>query len=162
MKQQSIFMGIFIIFYTTACSNTVTPMRTSFVQTHGGGGGNPEVNLNICLSLKNKAKSQCLDTIFPNSTNILILPSNGKHIKLAGRGSSIEKSVVTLKNDDILLLNIETSTVKLPLTCNIKTAKLLQEQNSLVVSIPVKDIDKKITLKNREGKLLLDYSIIKE
>ena len=160
LKQLSIFMGIFIIFYTTACSNSASPIKTTFSKSNGG--GNPEVKLNLCIRLENKAKTKCLDNIFPNSPNILILPTDGKRIKLAGRGDSIEKRVVELKDDDILLLNIETSNIKLPLTANIKTAKLLQEKNSLVVSIPVKDINKKVTLKDKKGKLLLDYNIIKE
>jgi len=68
LKQLSIFMGIFIIFYTTACSNTATPIKTTFAKFNGG--GNPEVNLNLCIRLENKAKTQCLDNIFPNNPNI--------------------------------------------------------------------------------------------
>ena len=57
-------MGIFIILFFTACSHGVTPFKTALISPSDGG-GNPEVHLNLCISLKNEAKTECLEKFFP-------------------------------------------------------------------------------------------------
>lgn len=162
MKQLSIFMGILIIFITTGCYKKNTPTQTTLA-LKGQNGGNPEVHkIHQCLKLKNQAKAECFNKLFPTKTYLVIHPNSGKALKLAGRGESVEKRQISFnKNDEVFVMYIDTSNVKMPLTSNIETTKRSQEKGSLVLSIPVKDIKNKITLKDKEGKLLLDYTIIK-
>ena len=156
-----LFIGtLFITFYTVACSsNHATTIKTALVSP--GTGGNPEVKIIYCLGLRNKAKEACLDTLYPDNINILIHPSNGKQLKLAGRGNSVERASIQFENDDVYLIYLDTLNIKLPLTSNIKFTKFRQKGNSLVVEMAVKDIGSSITLKDKEGKTVLDYIIIK-
>ena len=156
-----LFIGTMLItFYTVACSsNQATAIKTTLVSP--GTGGNPEVKIIYCLGLKNKAKETCLDTLYPDNINILIHPSNGKRLKLAGRGNSVEKATVRFKNDDVYLIYIDTLNIKLPLTSNVESTQFRQKGNSLVVEMAVKDIKSTIILKDKEGKTVLDYSIIR-
>jgi hypothetical protein len=156
-----LFIGTLLItFYTVACSsNHATNIKTTLVNP--GTGGNPEVKIIYCLGLKHKAKEVCLDTLYPDNINILIHPSNGQALKLAGRGSSVEKATVKFKDDDIYLIYLDTLNIKLPLTSNVKSTKFRQKGNKLVVEIEVKNIQTTITLKDNEGKIVLDYRIIK-
>jgi hypothetical protein len=156
-----LFIGTLLItFYTVACSsNQATTIKTTLVSP--GTGGNPEVKIIYCLGLKNKAKEVCLDSLYPDNINILIHPSNGKRLKLAGRGNSVEKATVRFKNDDVYLIYIDTLNIKLPLTSNVESTQFRQKGNSLVVEMNVKNIKSTITLKDKEGKTVLDYTIIK-
>lgn len=160
MKPLSILMGISITFYMTGCSTTATPIKLSSIKAEQG--GNPEVNLNLCLQEIHAEKIKCLDRHFPTSPNILLLPADGKRILLAGRGESVDRRDVIIKDDDILLLNIDTSNVKMPLTANVKTDKDSEKGNNLVLAIAVENIEDKITLKDKEGNLVLEYRIMKE
>ena len=156
-----LFIGTLIItFYTVACSsNQATTIKTTLVSP--GTGGNPEVKIIYCLGLKNKAKEVCLDSLYPDNINILIHPSNGKRLKLAGRGNSVEKATVRFKNDDVYLIYIDTLNIKLPLTSNVESTQFRQKGNSLVVEMNVKNIKSTITLKDKEGKIVLNYTVIK-
>ena len=156
-----LFIGTLLItFYTVACSsNQATTIKTTLVSP--GTGGNPEVKIIYCLGLENKAKEVCLDSLYPDNINILIHPSNGKRLKLAGRGNSVEKATVRFKNDDVYLIYIDTLNIKLPLTSNVESTQFRQKGNSLVVEMNVKNIKSTITLKDKEGKTVLDYTIIK-
>jgi hypothetical protein len=154
-------MGILIIFITTGCYQKNSPLKTTLT-LHGQDGGNPEVHkIHQCLKLKNRAKAQCFNKLFPTKTYLVIHPNNGKALKLAGRGNSVEKRQISFnQNDEVFVMYIDTSNVKMPLSSNIESTKSSEEKGSLVLSIPVKDIGNKVTLKDKEGKLLLDYTII--
>lgn len=177
MKPLPIFIGTLISLNITACVTTPTPQKMNFIQNigevntpkiahtlQGTGGGNPEVNLNLCLKESYGQKIKCLNNLFPTNPTILLVPkADGKRILLAGRGESIDKREITLSSDtDIIVLNIDSRNVKTPLKVNITTALYAKEKNNLVLTIPVKDIEESITLKDREGKLVLEYTIIRE
>lgn len=126
-------------------------------------GGNPEVNLNLCLQEKYENKVKCLERIFPDSPSILLLPQgDGKRILLAGRGESIEKAQVTVKESNLLLINLDTRNVKVPLSSNVKFTKKSQKGNNLILAIAIKDIEDKVTLKDKEDNIVFDYTIIKK
>ena len=156
-----LFIGtLFITFYTVACSsNHATTIKTALVNP--GTGGNPEVKIIYCLGLKNKAKEACLDKLYPDNINILIHPSNGQRLKLAGRGNSVERASIHFEDDDVYLIYLDTLNIKLPLTSNVESTKFRQKGNSLVVEIDVKNIKSTIILKDKEGKTVLNYTIIK-
>jgi len=129
------------------------------------GGGNPEVKnnnniINKCFQLKGKAKPICLDRFYPGDLNITIFPQLNSQIKLAGRRSSIEKGTFQLKQQDRFILSVDTSNIRLPIYCNI-TAKITKYGSNHVIDIAVKDIRNQITLRDKDGKLLLEYNIIK-
>lgn len=133
------------------------------VSSDYGEGGNPEVELNICVQKAFEKKRKCLERLFPSKPSILLVPeADGQRILLAGRAESVDRREITIKGEEILLLNIDISNVQAPLSSNIKTTKYYRMQNSLVLSIPVEDIHTKVTLKDKEGNIVLDYTIIKE
>jgi len=126
------------------------------------GGGNPEVKvINQCFKLKGDKQTHCLNIFYPGDINITIYPPTSKSIKLAGRKSSIERGTFNLKGQKRFILSVDTSNAKLPISCNINTAKKITDGSNLVIDIAVKDIKKQITLKDRDGKLLLVYTIRK-
>jgi len=153
-------MGIFIISYTTACSTTTPPPRMAFSNTNNGDGkgGNPEV-LNHCFGLKKVAKGLCFDSFFPDNSNLLIHPNHGEPVMLAGRGNRVEKRVLKLNNDDRVLLYLDISTVKVPLSSNVKDSSFTYDQSTVVVNINAKEIKEKIILKDKEGNVVLEYRV---
>ena len=161
MKQLSIFMGIFTVFSITACSTPNQSLRTSFAvieKNPAGEGGNPEV-LNHCFGLKKLAKSLCFDGFFPDNSNLLIHPNHGAPVMLAGRGNHVERRVLQLNKDDRILLYLDISNVKVPLSSNIKATSFTYDKNSVVVNIDTKEIKEKIILKDEEGNIVLEYRI---
>jgi len=152
-------MGTFIIVTTTACNSSHQSMRTSFasITNSSGNGGNPEV-LNHCFGLKKIAKNLCFDYYFPNK-NLLIHPTNGEAILLAGRGNCVERRELKLANDDRVLLYLDISNVKTPLSSNIKNSNFSYEKNTVVVDIETKEIKENIILKDKDGNIILEYSI---
>ncbi|CAA6812424.1 MAG: Unknown protein [uncultured Sulfurovum sp.] len=145
----------------SGCVTNAIPIKIATVKPEEG--GNPEVNLNLCLKETHQARIKCLDRFFPMGPNIFIVPTDGKRILLAGRGESIERTEIILKKtDEIILLNIDTRNVKIPLSINIATAKPSQKGNSLVFTIPVQEIKEKIILRDQEGNIVLQYRVIRE
>lgn len=153
-------MGFLIILGTTSCTTTPKPIKAlSFALNNSDDkGGNPEV-LNSCFTLNEAAKNLCLNKFFPNEINLLIHPSHDVPIMLAGRGDSIEKRELTLENDELLLLYLDTTNVETPLSSNIKSSQYSYDQNTVVINIDVKDIKEKIILKDKNGKVILEYTI---
>ena len=151
-------MGIFIIFYTTACSTATPPPKMAFSNTNDGKGGNPEV-LNHCFGLKKVAKKLCFDGFFPDNSNLLIHPNHGEPIMLAGRGSQVEQRELQLHNDDRVLLYLDVSNVKVPLSSNVKDSSFTYDQSTVVVNINTQEIKENIILKDKEGNVVLVYHI---
>ncbi len=160
MKSHPFTLIFSTILTLTGCYNNLIPYKITHNDKVRIGGGNPEVQLNKCLDEKGKDRSICIDLFYPEDIEIGIYPPNGLRIKLAGRASAIEKKVLSLDTQERIILSIDTSNIKLPITLNVK-AKQLHYKNSLAIIIEVKDIEENITLKDKEGKLLLDYTIIK-
>jgi hypothetical protein len=161
LKKLPIFIGIFTVFLTTSCTTTNSSTRTTFavIEKNGAGeGGNPEV-LNHCFGLKKVAKTLCFDGFFPDKSNLLIHPNHGDPIMLAGRGSHIEQRTLKLNNDDIVLLYLDISNVKIPLNSNIKATSFTYDKNSVVVNIDAKKIKEEIILKDKEGNVVLLYHV---
>jgi hypothetical protein len=151
-------MGIFILFYTTACSSIKSTTKLSLAKPTGNG-GNPEV-LNHCFGLKKTAKKLCFNHFFPNNTNLLIHPTQGEAIMLAGRGTHIEKRELQLnKDDDKVLLYLDISNIKVPLSSNIETTTFTYNKNNVVVNIDTNEIKEKIILKDKEGNVVLEYRV---
>jgi len=167
MKILSIYISTCLLFFATSCTltthNKSNLNKKIIVQNGRGKGGNSEVKIiNQCLKkIKNQERDKCLDIFYPNNINITIYPSTREIIKLAGRTSSIEKREFNLGGEDRFILHLDISEVELPVNCNIKTAKLSHDETSLVVDIDIKDIKKRVTLYDKNNKLLLDYTIIK-
>jgi len=162
LKQLSIFIGIFTVFFTTSCTTANSSTRTTFavIEKNGAGeGGNPEV-LNHCFTLKKVAKSLCLNGFFPDKSNLLIHPTQGEAIMLAGRGNHVERRVLQLKDtDDRILLYIDISNVKVPLNSNVKETSFTYDKNSVVVNINAKEVKEKIILKDVENNVVLEYRV---
>jgi hypothetical protein len=78
---------------------------------------------------------------------------------LAGRGSRVEKRVLKLNNDDRVLLYLDISTVKVPLSSNVKDSLFTYDNNTVVVNINAKEIKENIVLKDKEGNVVLEYCI---
>ena len=158
------FLPTALLVFFTACQTTPVLERVSINDevSISGAGGNPEVQLNQCLNQRGRARNICIDHFYPEDIKIGIYPKDGTRIKLAGRASAIEKRAFTINNQDRIILSIDTANVKLPLTVNIKPVKKLQYKNNLALIIETKDIKNSITLKDKEGKLLLDYKIIRQ
>ena len=150
-----------LLFGLTACVST-SPKDTPILASGGGGqGGNPEVNLNQCFGLKNQARQRCFDIFYPGDINLSIYPNSGEVVRLAGRKSSVEEGEFNLKGKERFVFYVDTSKAKLPISCNVKSAKLLQNKESLVVDVETKNIENNITLTDREGKVILNYNIVK-
>ena len=160
MKPLSFILIFSTLFTLTGCYDNHSPYKVTHNDEVRIGGGNPEVQLNKCLDKKSKDRNICIDLFYPEDIEIGIYPPNGLRIKLAGRVSAIERKELYLGTQKRVILSIDSSNIKLPITLNVK-AKQFQYKNSLAIVIEVKDIEKSITLKDKEGKLLLDYSIIK-
>jgi len=146
--------------------NAKSQLQTPFVQVYtkvkkGEEGGNPEVKLiHDCLKLNNRLYAQCINKIFPNESNVLVSARQGKPILLAGRGETIEKDQVNLENTDVYLLYVDISNIKLPITSNIINTKTSLDNNTMLFYMSVKEINKKIILKNKNEKIILEYEII--
>jgi len=151
------------LFFLTACQTTPAPYRVSINDevSISGTGGNPEVQLNQCLNKKGKKRNICIDHFYPENIEIGIYPKNGLRIKLAGRASSIKREELTLTTQNRVILSIDTANVKLPITVNINPIKKLQHKNNLALIIETKDIKNSIIIKDKKGKVLLDYKIIR-
>ena len=153
-----------LLFSLTSCSSistndTILPLMLA---NGGGKGGNPEVNnINRCFRLKNREKQSCFDIFYPEDINITIYPNDGDIIRLAGRKSSIERREFNLVGKDRFIFYVDTTNVKLPISCNIEGVELSQDRDTLVVDISTKNIADNITLKDGEGKVILDYKVIK-
>jgi len=162
MKQIYFLPITLIIFFITACkTSTTVPYKVSINKVKGIG-GNPEVYLNQCLNKKGRERDICIDYFYPEDIEIGIYPKDGLHIKLAGRSSSVKRKELIIDTQDRIILSIDTTNIKLPITSNINPIKKLQHKNHLAIIIEVKDIESSITLKDKKGKLLLDYKIIKQ
>jgi len=168
LKQLSIFIGTVIIFSTTACNYT-TEITNKFVQNQEVSkiliidGGNPEVynkKMNICFSLRNKTKAQCLNKIY-KAIDILVLQNNDKPIILAGRSIVKEKNIILKKEEKRILIYINTKNVKQPIKLNIKSLRKVKNGDTTILDIEIKNIEDTLTIRDREGKLLLKYNIIK-
>ncbi|CAA6803300.1 MAG: Unknown protein [uncultured Sulfurovum sp.] len=163
MKYLQIFTGIFLMFYSTACATIATPLSkplklASNEPSKINTGGNPEV-INDCFGLQVTQKNLCFKYFFPKK-NLLIHPSHGEIIRLAGRGESIEKRELHLNNEDeLVLLYLDTTNVKIPLSTNIKATQFTYDKNTLVLNIKAKDIKDKIILSDNEGTVLLEYTV---
>ena len=178
MRKLSISMGTCLLFFTTSCTITTNNTdsftqnfsnketlnkKTFLVETGRGKGGNSEVKtINQCFKFKSQARNECLNIFYPDNINITIYPQSGEIIKLAGRKSSIEKREFNLGGEDRFILHLDISTVELPVNCNVKTAKLSQDKNILIVDMDVKDIKNRVTLYDKNNKLLLEYIITKD
>ena len=154
MRKNSIFIGISIFCLVTsyAISDRVVL----------AGGGNPEVkNISQCFKLEKKERINCFNKYYPEDVNITTYPPYRERIILAGRKSSIEKREFNLEGQEKFVIYLDISNVKLPISWNIKTAELLNEKGDLVVEIEVKDIKSKVTLQDKDGKVILDYTVVK-
>ncbi|MCH9740550.1 MAG: hypothetical protein K0U38_06890 [Epsilonproteobacteria bacterium] len=164
MKKTTIsIISMLLLLFTTSCSSSSpqSEQKVIALEETGNNGGNPEVKkIHKCFGYENEARSECLDKLFPEEINIKIYPPSGERVKLAGRNSSAEKVEFNLKGQERFIFNVETSQVKLPISCNVST-RLFQSDNRLTVDVAVKDIDDKVTLYDREGKVLLDYTVVK-
>ena len=168
MKQLSIFMGTCIIFYTTACSNSsniATRLTTNQNSSHISiiDGGNPEVynkKINLCFSLKRSAKEECLEQIY-KGIDIVVIQDENRPIVLAGRGEPKDKKIKLTKEDRRVVIYLDTTNVKKPIRVNIKEFKKSETHTKLILDISKEDIKDSIILKDRDGKLLLKYEIIK-
>ena len=160
MKKINKFVITPLLFSLTACVSTSTN-ETRVLANGGGQGGNPEVNLNQCFGLKAQARQTCFNIFYPGDINLSIYPNSGEVIRLAGRKSFVEKGEFNLRDKERFIFSVDTSKVKLPVSCNVESAKLLQDRDSLVVDVASREIKKNITLTNREGKVILDYNILK-
>ena len=160
MKLLSFILTMSTTLMFTGCYDNISPYKVTHNHIIPMGGGNPEVKLNKCLDKKSKNRDICIDLFYPEDIEIGIYPPNGLRIKLAGRASSIERREIQIDSQDRIILSIDTSNIRLPIILNVK-GKQLQYKNSLAIVIEVKNIKDTITLKDKEGKLLLDYTIIK-
>jgi hypothetical protein len=162
--KQTYFLPTILIFFLTGCQTTPTPYRISIndeVSIHGSG-GNPEVQLNKCLNKKEEERNICIDHFYPEDIDIGIYPPDGTRIKLAGRASSIERRELIIHSQQRVILSIDTTNVSLPLTSNISPIQQLQHNHNLAIIIETKNIEERVTLKDSEGKVVLDYTIIKK
>ena len=150
------------MFYTTGCVPQNKSIKLAQIEPREDG-GNPEVynkKMNLCFSLTKSTKAQCLNTIYKN-INILIIPMGNQPILLAGRGQGVERRTIEIKDDSRLIIYINTSNVKTPLKCNSKAIKTVLSESRVVFDIDVQSIVEYLQITDREGKLLLDYKIIK-
>jgi hypothetical protein len=161
MEKNSISISIALICLVTACSaNNNTAITNNKIASRGG--GNPEVkSISQCFKFKKKARIACFNNIYPGDANITTHPMYGEKIRLAGRTSSIERGLFDLRGEQKFIISVDISEVRLPINCNIKEAKLFKYGTDLVIDIDVKDIKSRVTLQDRDGRVLLDYKIDK-
>jgi len=128
-----------------------------------GTGGNPEVRLiHQCLKNNNKKTLTCLNNLIGEEKTVYVsTEKNWQPIKLAGRGTTVEKRTIIIENDQALVIYLDTSNIKLPVSSNIKPIQKSKDKNSLVIKVDIQNIEERVTLKDKEGKLILDYRIIK-
>lgn len=122
-------------------------------------GGNPEVYIaHQCL--KNKSAQSCLGELFSDARKTYI--QSYKTIKLAGRGTSVEKATIKFEGDDLFLLYLDTSKVKVPLSTNIKSTKVSRDEDSILFIFPVQEIGQEIIIKDKQGDIVLQYEILRK
>ncbi|CAA6798857.1 MAG: Unknown protein [uncultured Sulfurovum sp.] len=151
--------------YTTACTTTkpiqvasTKPIKLASNEPTPIGGGNPEV-INDCFGLKKAEKEHCFNHFFPKH-NLLIHPNHGKIIRLAGRGDSVERRDLNLTSDDeLVLLYLDTTHVKLPLHSNVEASLFSYHKNTVVLNIDAKEIEDKIILTDNDGTIILEYTV---
>jgi len=167
LKTLSIIMGLLIYIFILSCSNNITPIKkvTKTVyyaqgEEEPGQGGNPEVRLiHNCFNLSEKNAVSCLNNIFKDDYHASIISDSFKPILLAGRATSIDKRNINLSDERSLVLYLETSKVKTPLSSNVEGTTYAYEKNKVVVLIPVQNINEKVILKDANAKLLLEYEL---
>ena len=129
-------------------------------QENGEGvGGNPEVYIaHQCL--KGKSSQTCLEKLFVDERKVYI--QSYQVIKLAGRGTSIEKATIQFKGDDLFLLYLDTSKLIIPLNTNIKSTKVSTDNNSALFILPIKEIGKEIIIKDKQNNVVLHYKVFRK
>jgi len=163
MKRISIPIALTLLIFTTSCSNSYQKLSLT---NKGGTGGNPEVNnqikiINDCFTLKDKVQEACFNMFYPQNINIRIYPSTGALIQLVSRGSLVKKREFNLTKQTRFIINIDTSKIEIPISCNSNSVKYSQIKDSLVIDVKVKDLKKHFIVKDKNGQTILDYTIIK-
>ena len=163
MNSISIPITLTLLIFTTSCSNSYQKLS---VTDKGGSGGNPEVNnqikiINECFSLKNKIQEACFNMFYPQNINIRIYPPTGALVQLTSRGSLVKKREFNLTKQTRFIVNINTSKIATPISCNSDSVKYSQIKDSLVIDLRVKDLKKHLIVKDKNGQTILDYTIIK-
>jgi len=170
MKGNSISIGVVLLCLVTGCSAKSEAVKHKVVNiqdkivasSDDDKGGNPEVkSINECFTKKDKARENCFNLFYPGDIKIYTYPSYGTKIKLAGRKSSIERKKFRLIGQERFIIYIDVSQIKIPIKCNIKSAKQSKYKNTITIDIPVKDIKNRVILKDNMGKILIDYQVEK-
>jgi hypothetical protein len=168
MKKILLFIAISLLIMFNGCigntpkhslspKNTQKPLIVS--QEEEGTGGNPEVYIaHQCL--KSTSSQSCLEKIFSDARKTYI--QSYEIIKLAGRGSSTEKATIKFEEDDVFLLYLDTSKVKVPLSTNIKLTKVSTDKNSVLFMFQVQEIGQNIIVKDKQGKVVLQYKVLRK
>lgn len=138
------------------------PKMTSLIlsqEDDTGTGGNPEVYIaHECL--KSEESTTCLNQLFSDERKVR-LPFD-EIIKLAGRSTKVEKGSIETHDDDFILLYLDTSNVKVPLSINVTSVKKSSDSTSTLFMLPVKDMREAIVIKDKTGNIILQYKVIKE
>ena len=154
MKTILFFINITLLLIFNAC--TGTDVKHISQEDDKATGGNPEVYIaHQCL--KSKASQTCLEKLFNDKRKAYI--QSYEIITLAGRGTSVEQATITFEDDDLFLLYLDISKVKVPLSTNINSTKISSDENSILFILPVKEIGQEIIVRDKEGNIILQYKV---
>lgn len=166
MKKSLLLITMFLLLQLNASAennltkpNTKTEPILSAQESEEGTGGNPEVYIaHKCL--KSESSQKCLEELFAEKEKTYL--ESYEIIKLASRGSSIEKATITFEDDELFLLYLDTSNVTTPLSTNIVATEISSDSNSVLFMFPVKNIGQEIIVKEKEGNIILQYKILRK
>ena len=166
MKRSPLFISILLLLIANSCTNhtiqpnMIQPLSLSLSEAKTREiGGNPEVyNAHQCL--KSRSTERCLKNLFKDERKTYL--ESNESIKLASRGSSVERATITFKGDDLFLLYLDTSNVERPLTTNVPFTQTSRDGDSVLFLFPVKEIGEEIIVRDRNESVVLHYRVIKE
>ncbi len=158
MKQKSnLFHG------TVLLTLTIT---TSFLLAGNGeveySKGNSEVIHQACKNILDmKEMGKCLNKIYPKiEVAVKVISIALKVVEGKGNNAVLKKDINLEKMERVVIrLNIKEA--KQPITCNVETADIYQDNKIATLDILVSDIGKHLIIYNKDKEILVDYTITK-
>ena len=163
MKKKIKFIGASILFIIILTISSIAVDNGGNGEVESSKGGNGEVLHHSFAEGKEKVK-KAFEKIYGKKDFIVRIINKALKAVGARDGDSYAptKDVNISIQDERFVIHANISRAKRPISCNIPTAIIVQDDNFVTLDIEVKDIGDKVMLYNQDNQLLLEYYVIRE